>query len=384
MALGMNALSQYANRMNAGLESECSGKRELAVDALRGFDMFWIIGGQKIFRSLDEVFHSSTTGWISQQLDHAEWLGFTFYDVIMPLFLYLVGISMVFSFGKRLRNNPSRSLLWKHILVRVCWLWVLGMAVQGKLLTYDIAQIKLYSNTLQAIAAGYIIAAILIIYLSPVRQLIATVGLLAVYWAVFALVPVPGVGAGGAAPDGNMAIYIDKLVLGPFQDGTTYSWLLSSLNFGATTMLGVFTGYLLRSALTGKEKCAALGVTGVSLVALGILWQFWHPLIKHLWTGSFVLFSGGLCLLLLAAFYYLMEIRGYRAWCSAFIIIGSNAIFAYVSSHIFDFRLIAKVFIGGLEKYVGSWYPFMLALGGFLVLYLVLQVMYDKKIFIRI
>ncbi len=380
----MNALSRFVHRLNSGLGGECAGKRELSVDALRGFDMFWIIGGQNIFRSIDEVFHSPTTGWMRRQLDHAEWFGFTFYDVIMPLFLYLVGISMVFSFGKRLRSNPSRAALWKHILVRVFWLWVLGMAVQGKLLTYDIAQIKLYSNTLQAIAAGYIIAAVLILYLSPIRQLIATVGLLCVYWAAFALVPVPGVGPGVAGPDNNIAIFIDKMILGPFQDGTTYSWLLSSLNFGATTMLGVFTGYLLQSTITAREKFSALGASGVALVAVGTLWQFWHPLIKHLWTGSFVLFSGGLCVLLLAAFYYLVEVRGYRAWCSAFIVIGSNAIFAYVSSHLFDFRLVARVLVGGLEKYVGSWYPFTLALGGFLVLYLVLKVMYDRKILIRI
>ena len=380
----MIAVRQYVNRINLGLRGINPGERVLSVDALRGFDMFWIIGGQKIFRSLDEVFHSPTTQWISRQMDHAEWFGFTFYDVIMPLFLYLVGISMVFSFNKRLSKDPSRMMLWKHILTRVLWLWVLGMVVQGKLLTYDFAAIKLYSNTLQAIAAGYLIAAIIILYLPMIRQLIATMGLLVIYWAVFALVPVPGIGVGGFTPDGNIAIYMDKLVLGSFQDGTTYSWLLSSLNFGVTTMLGVFTGYLLQSKINGMEKLVALLVSGVALTVLGITWQIWHPLIKHLWTGSFVLFSGGLCFLLLAAFYYLIEIRRYRKWCSMFIVVGSNAIFAYVSSHIFDFRLIAKVLVGGLEQYVGPWYPFTLALGGFLVLYLILKLMHDKKVFVRL
>jgi predicted acyltransferase len=237
---------------------------------------------------------------------------------------------------------------------------------------------------LQAIAAGYVIAAIFILYMPVVRQLLATIGLLAIYWAVFAMVPVPGIGAGGFAPDDNIAVYIDKTVLGAFQDGTTYSWLLSSLNFGATTMLGVFTGYLLRSKVTGMEKLVALLACGVTLTALGMVWQIWHPLIKHLWTGSFVLFSGGLCVLLLAAFHFLIEIRRYRRWCSVFIIIGSNAIFAYVASHIFDFRLIARVFIGGLERYVGPWYQFTLALGGFLVLYLILKLMHDKRVFVKL
>jgi predicted acyltransferase len=375
---------RFFTRVKPGLSGIDLGERVTSVDALRGFDMFWIIGGQKIFRSLDDVFHSSTTQWVSEQLDHADWFGFTFYDIIMPLFLYLVGISMVFSFTKRLGKDPSRKKLWKHILTRVFWLWVLGMAVQGKLLTYDIAQIKLYSNTLQAIAAGYLIAGIMLLYLRPIRQLIATIGLLLVYWAVFALVPVPGIGVGLSTPEGNIAIYIDRMVLGSFQDGTTYTWILSSLNFGATTMLGVFTGYLLQSGTTRKEKVAALLVCGAALTLCGCVWQIWHPLIKHLWTGSFVLVSGGLCLLLLAAFYFLVEIRGYRRWCSAFIVIGSNAIFAYVSSHVFDFRMIGRVFVGGLEQYVGPWYQFALALGGFLVLYVLLKVMYDRKVFVKL
>jgi predicted acyltransferase len=361
-----------------------SGGRLLSVDALRGFDMFWIIGGQKIFRSLDDVFHTPTTQWISTQLDHAEWFGFTFYDIIMPLFLYLVGISMVFSVKKRLSLDPSREKLWKHILTRVFWLWILGMMVQGKLLTYDIHQIKLYSNTLQAIASGYLIASVFILYLTVSRQIMATAGLLLAYWAVFALVPVPGIGAGVCTPDGNIAIYIDKLVLGAFQDGTTYSWLLSSLNFGATTMLGVLTAYVLMSKVSVKAKLLGLCGGGICLVLMGRVWEIWHPLVKHVWTGSFVLFSGGICLLMLAAFYYLVEVRGYRRWASMFVVIGANAIVAYVSSHIFDFRLVADVFVRGLEKYIGPWDSFARALGGFVVLYLILKFMHRNRIFVKI
>lgn len=361
-----------------------SGGRVLSVDALRGFDMFWIIGGQKIFRSLDEVFHSPTTQWINTQLDHAEWFGFTFYDIIMPLFLYLVGISMVFSIRKRLSLDPSRVRLWKHMLTRIFWLWILGMMVQGKLLTYDPGQIKLYSNTLQAIAAGYLLSGVMILYLPISRQIFATIGMLLAYWAVFALVPVPGIGAGVYTPDGNIALYIDRMILGTFQDGTTYTWLLSSLNFGATTMLGVFTGYLLMSRMPTKTRLLALCAGGVSLVVLGKVWEIWHPLVKHVWTGSFVLFSGGICLLLLATFYYLIEVRGFRRWSSMFIVIGANAIVAYVSSHIFDFRLVARVFVSGLEQYIGPWDSFAGALGGFIVLYLILKFMHSKKVFVKI
>jgi predicted acyltransferase len=363
---------------------ELPAGRVLSVDALRGFDMFWIIGGKKIFKGLDEACDTRLTNWLFSQLDHAEWYGFTFYDLIMPLFLFLVGISMVYSTRKRLGTVPSAQVLWKHIGIRIAWLWVLGMAVQGKLLTYDVNQIKLYSNTLQAIAAGYLFASIIILYLPVVRQIAVTLFLMLVTWGAFLWIPVPGFGTNTYAPDGNVAIAFDKLILGRFQDGTTYTWILSSLNFGATTMLGVFTGYLLQSRLSALQKFYGLLLSGIALVVMGLLWSIWHPLIKHLWTGSFVLFSGGLCIILLSVFYGIIDVFEYRKWSFPLVVIGSNAIAAYVSANIFDYRLVAKVFVGGLEQYVGSWYPFVLAAGGFSVLYLLLLYLYRNKIFVKV
>jgi predicted acyltransferase len=355
--------------------------RVFAVDALRGFDMIWIIGGKKIVKGLDSAVDSPFTNWLFSQLDHAPWYGFTFYDIIMPLFLFLVGIAMVYSTGKRLASGDSRALLWKHILIRVVVLWILGMMVQGKLLTYDLEQIRLYSNTLQAIAAGYLIASLFILYLPLLAQIGATAGLMLATWAVYAVIPGPG---GMYEPEGNIALHIDRIVLGGFQDGTTYTWILSSLNFGATTMLGVFTGYLLRTGARPVRMLGFLALGGVTLILVSFAWMPWHPMIKHLWTGSFVLYSGGICILLLAAFYLVTDVLGYRAWAAFLVVVGSNAIFAYVSASIFDYRLVAAVFLGGLERYTGDWQPFILALGGFAVLYGVLYTMYRKKIFIKI
>lgn len=368
---------------NINRQNVVSRDRVLSVDALRGFDMIWIIGVKKIFKGLDDAWDTPLTNWMFSQLDHAEWYGFTFYDIIMPLFLYLVGISMVYSTRKRLSAEPSKLVLWKHIAIRFVILWILGMAVQGKLLTYDVEQIKFYSNTLQAIAAGYLLASVIILYLPVIYQIGATLGLMLMYWGVFEWVPVPGVGAGLYSPDGNIAIYIDKMLLGTFQDGTTYTWILSSLNFGATTMLGVFTAYLLQSGKKPMQKFIHLATAGIALIILAYVWMPWHPLVKHLWTGSFVLFSGGICLLMLAALYFVIDVLEYRRWTTFFVVVGSNAIAAYVSASIFDYRLIAKVFVSGLEKYVGPWYPFLLALGGFAVLFLLLQYLHKKKIFIK-
>lgn len=373
----LSALASYRITTTPASPSQ----RVLAVDALRGFDMIWIIGGKKIVKGLDGAVDSPFTNWLFAQLDHAPWYGFTFYDIIMPLFLFLVGIAMVYSTGKRLASGESHARLWKHIIIRVCVLWILGMMVQGKLLTYDLDQIRLYSNTLQAIAAGYLIASVFVLYLPLMTQIGATAGLMLATWAVYVLVPGPG---GTYDPEGNIALHIDKLVLGRFQDGTTYTWILSSLNFGATTMLGVFAGYLLRAGSRPLRTLWMLTLAGVALVLLSLAWMPWHPMIKHLWTGSFVLYSGGICMLMLAGFYLITDVLGYRAWAAFLVVIGSNAIFAYVSASIFDYRLIATVFLGGLERYTGDWQPFLLASGGLAVLYGLLHTMHRKKIFIKI
>ena len=167
---------------------------------------------------------------------------------------------MPFSFAKRLSQGQTKTRLYLHIVVRVIVLWILGMAVQGRLLRYDLSQLRLYSNTLQAIASGYLIASILLLSLRVRWQVAVTVALLLLYWALLMLVPVPGFGAGQLTEEGNLAIYLDKLILGPYQDGTAYTWILSSMTFATTVMLGAFAGQLLRSELgTPRKRLFLLG-----------------------------------------------------------------------------------------------------------------------------
>ncbi|MBK8463888.1 MAG: DUF5009 domain-containing protein [Nigerium sp.] len=374
----------------AGLESaritgaSGSGDRIASVDALRGFDMFWIMGGDWIVTSLHLAMGTSTTAFLAYHMDHAEWEGFRFYDIIMPLFLWLAGVSIPFAYSKRLSRTNSKAALWPQILKRVAILWILGMAVQGGLLTYDPAQFSLFSNTLQAIAVGYLGATILALYL-PVRiQLLVTGVLMAVFWWVMENVPVPGVGAGFHEPDLNIALWIDMAVLGRFQDGTNYTWILSSMNFVATVMLGVFAGYLLRSGLGAYRKVLALAVAGAALVCLGLLWSGWHPLIKQLWTGSFVLFSAGLCFLLLGVFYLVIDVWHVAWWAKPFMIIGANSIVAYVAWHLFDFGLVADVFLAPLETKVGDWWRFVHDVGATLVLFWILALMHRHRFFVKI
>jgi len=360
------------------------GGRVVSIDALRGFDMFWIIGGGTIFRSLHEIFDNPTTQWINRQLSHVRWEGFRPWDLIMPLFLFVVGVVMPFSLNKRLERGDSKRQLYFHIIRRVVILFVLGIVAQGRLLTYDLSKLRIYSNTLQAIAAGYLISAIVLLNLRLVWQIVTTVALLLLFWALMMLVPVPDYGAGVLTPEGNLAIYIDKLILGLFQDGTSYSWILSSVTFSGTVMLGVFAGHVLRSQKTSRAKVLWLAGMGVGSLALGYIWSIWFPIIKHLWTSSFVLYSAGWCYLLLAFFYLVIDVWGFKKWAFGFVVIGMNAIAVYMATRVFDFRRIGDIFVGGLDKWCGQWNGFIQAVAGFAVVWLILWWMYRKRSFIKI
>jgi predicted acyltransferase len=364
-------------------------RRIMSIDALRGFDMFWIIGGQTIFHSLHKIFNNSKTAWINQQLSHVEWEGFRPWDLIMPLFLFVVGAVMPFAFNKRLARGDSKRQLYFHVVKRTVILWVLGMIAQGHLLEYDLSTLQVYSNTLQAIAAGYFISAILILNMRLVGQVLTTAILLLVFWALMMLVPVPGQGQVSLASDANLALHIDKFILGPYYGWGGYTWILSSMTFACTVMLGVMAGHLLRSEKSDRAKVLWLLATGVGCLVLSCLWDIWFPVIKRIWSSSFVLYSGGLCYLLLALFYLVIDVWGFKKWAFGFVVIGANAITVYmltrssITRH-FDFRRIGDIFVTGLDRSVGDWGGLIHAVAGFAALWLVLWWMYRKKLFVKI
>jgi predicted acyltransferase len=321
-------LTKALNALAPGTHPAYQG-RILSVDALRGFDLFWITGGHLVFLKLNDARRSPLSAAIANQLHHVPWAGFHFYDLIHPLFLFLVGLAMPLSFQRRLASS-SKGTLWKHILKRVVILWFLGMVVQGHLLSYDFNKVFFYSNTLQTIAVGYLIASILILYLDVSGQFLATLGLLLVYGAILALVPVPGIGRPILEPYHNIALYLDCLILGRHQDGTDWTWILPSLSFAAMVMTGVFASYILQSTITGLRKARVLLLTGVVLSAVGLALNMVQPIIKHIYTSSYAHFAGGLCFLLMALFHLIVDHWKLIRWTKFFIVIGSNSIFAYV------------------------------------------------------
>jgi len=366
--------------------------RIMSIDALRGFVMFWIVGGWYIFDGLHKALNNDTTAWISNQLKHVEWEGFVFEDLIMPMFLFVVGVVMPLAFNKRLDRGDSKKRLYCHIILRSVILFVLGMVAQGNLLKLDLAELKIFSNTLQAIAVGYLISSIIMLNLRVVWQAVVTAALLLLFWGLMMLVPIPEHGAGVLEDKANLALHIDHFVLGQFEDGLNYTWILSGITFAATVMLGVMAGHLLGSDRNRGLKFLLLLLLGAACLALGSLWGGWFfdigkfnfPIIKRLWTSSFVLFAGGLSFLLLALFYLVIDIFKFRKWAFVLVVIGANSIFIYMATHIFSFNAISDPLVTGLDRFVGPWTDFMHALAAFVVIWLVLWYMYRKKTFIKI
>jgi predicted acyltransferase len=256
--------------------------------------------------------------------------------------------------------------------------------VQGNLFAWDLEKLALYSNTLQAIASGYLVSTIFLLTLSIRGQIIATAALLLGFWGIVMLVPIPGEGAGHLEEWKNFPLYVDQVVLGEFRDGTTYTWVLSSIGFAATVMQGVFAGHVLRAAWTEQRKTLALLALALGSLAGGWLWGLWFPIIKHIWTSSMVLWSGGWCYLLLTAFFWVIDVKGYRKWAFPLVVIGMNAIFVYVATHLLDFRAMSNVFFGNLDRHSPPVAEFLVALGAFLLPWLILLYMYKKKTFIRL
>lgn len=365
-------------------------ERVLAIDAVRGFDMAWIMGpdaGHWLITSLAVLLLGQVPAGLHHQMEH-HWGGFTAWDLIMPLFLFIVGTAMPFSLGRRLEAGDGRAAIYARALRRALLLWVLGMISQGNLLQFRLDTLELYSNTLQAIAAGYLIATVALVELRRVRwQVAAAAALLLVYWLAMALVAPPGGTAGDYGKGTNLAEWIDRAVLGGFRNERPdyhYTWILSSLGFGATTLLGVFAGHLLRAPLVPARKLQALVGAGLALLLLGWLWSFAMPCIKHLWTGSMVLWAGGWSALVLAAFYALIDVLGWRRWCFPLVVIGANAIVAYMAQPLFDVHHLGVHLFGGFSRLFGAGAEFVLALLTCSALWCLLWLLYRHRIFLRV
>ena len=358
-------------------------ERLVSLDALRGFDMLWIIGGTSILLGLGKGLQRPWFDRFLEQFEHVPWRGLHFFDLIWPLFMFVMGAAIPLSVAKRrAKGATDRSLLLRAIR-RALIMFALGTITQGNLLLFDLSKFRPCYSVLHGLAAGYLLAVIVVLKVKEKWHVAVIGAFLLVYWAMIMLIPVPGVGAGRLTPQGNVATYVDKLVLGRFHYGEN-TWFLSYLGFGASVLLGVLAGQILRAECTENSKVYRLLRAGTASLIVGLLWSLWFPVIKLLWTSSYVLIGGGFSFLALALFYWIVDVRGYRKWAFGFIVIGMNSIAVYFATQVFDFSSVGNVFVGHLLPRMGRWDRLMEASAAFAIVWLILYWMYRKNEFIRI
>lgn len=374
-----------------------SSKRLESLDALRGFDLFFLVALGPLMHST--LARTANVEWLNESMwvfSHVSWEGFSPWDLIMPLFLFMSGISMPFSLSRYKSISDKRPLL-RRLAKRILLLWIFGMMCQGNLLALDPNTIYLYSNTLQAIATGYLITALLFLFTSRRTQIITAVVLLLVYWTAMQFITVDGYGGGNYTPQGNLAEWIDNTVLGRFRDTAQvidgkvvvadwyhYTWILSSLNFGVTVLTGLFAGYIAKDKIEEKKKLKLYFGTGITMVIAGWLWNFQMPVIKTIWTSSMVLVSSGYCFLLMGLFYYWIDYKGHRSGITWLKVYGMNSIVAYMLANVVNFRCIGESLFYGLEQYMGSYYSFLMTLWNIGAVYVIIWFMYKRGIFLKV
>ncbi|MBR4643813.1 MAG: DUF5009 domain-containing protein [Bacteroidaceae bacterium] len=384
-------------------------RRLESLDALRGFDLLCLVAISDLVEELAEVVDTPWMASIMECFTHKKWEGFSPWDLVMPLFMFMAGVAIPYS----LKHHTTPSIYWR-LCRRVLLLWIFGMMVQGNLLALDPDRIYLFTNTLQAIAVGYFFSALIYLHTSWKTQIGIAVALLLAFWGAMEFITIGDYGGGDYTPHGNLAEGIDMMVLGRFRDTAqvidgevvvkasyTYTWILSSLNFVVTVLTGVLAGEILKgktpSNFPSKWRTknslpiegevwrgSLLLLIGLAMVALGWTWGLVHPVIKHIWTGSMVLVSSGYCFLLMGLFYWWIDCRGHNKHLTLLKVYGMNSITAYVVSHVISFRSISKSLFFGLEQYAGDYYDFIIQLSNVTILFLILYILYRNKIFLRV
>lgn len=355
--------------------------RLASLDALRGFTMFWIIGGGQIMRSLPSASDNALFRFLADQLEHVEWVGFHFYDLIFPLFLFIIGVTLPFSYLRRLEKEPKRNL-YKHIIIRTFTLFILGLIFYG----VEDPELKWlgYYGVLQLLAVGYFFASIIMLNTSPRGVTLWACGILMFYFAIMKFFPVPGFGAGDFSKEGNFSNYVSALVAQNI--GIKWRILLSPymIPTTSTALLGVLAGYWLRSDKSPWQKILGLLLGGAMLIPLSLLIALAMPVIKDLWSVSYVLLTAGVSAVLLALFYYCIDVAGFRKWAFFFVVIGMNPIVIYLLARFVDFNGIAIFLTYGFIQKCGRFQDLLLALNVALLQWLLVYYLYRQKVFIKI
>lgn len=381
-------------------------RRLLSLDALRGFDMLFIMGLSHLICSVCELFPSGADSYLWQTMKHASWDGLYHHDTIFPLFLFIAGVSFPFSYAKQCEGGASRKKVYWKIIRRAVTLIALGVVYNGFFkCQFDNLRI---CSVLGRIGMAWALAALLYVNFSAkVRAVIAGAVLIG-YWLLICYVPAPDAeGAAALSMGGNLVGYVDRMVTpgrllrkGIFDP----EGLLSTLPAVVTAMLGMFTGEFVRKDnmpavrraaeegsgrqerfSVGTRKAGYMGLAALGMLAVGLVWSLVFPINKALWTSSFVLVVGSYSLAMFALFYYIIDVRGWQKWCIPFSVVGLNSITIYMAQRIVPFDRISGYFLNGFAGMLPeAWGAVLLKAGYLAVSWLFLYFLYKKKTFLKI
>ncbi|WP_214073458.1 DUF5009 domain-containing protein [Mucilaginibacter sp. dw_454] len=358
-----------------------------SLDALRGFDMVWIMGLEPIVKEIAKATHWGAFEWAAIQLDHPAWNGFHFYDLIFPMFLFMAGVSVPFSVGRALEKGTSRNKLLWRVIKRGLILVIFGLIYNNGLNIQPIANIR-FGSVLGRIGLAYMFAAIIYLYAAERWQIFWFWFFIIAYWLILKFCSAPGFPHGDLTMPGNFASYVDRCLL----PGKLYlgihdpEGIFSTIPAISTGLLGIITGITLKkTGLPQMTKVIRMVTAGVIFLVLAQVWNIDFPINKNLWTSSFVLNVGGISLLLMALFYYIIDVKGHVKWAFFFKVIGMNSILIYMSTHFIDWEHTNTAFFNWLFQLAGNlWAPVVAAITYLAIKWLFLLFMYRKKVFLRV
>jgi heparan-alpha-glucosaminide N-acetyltransferase len=350
-------------------------QRYLALDAYRGFIMLMLVseglGVTELAKRRPEF------AGIASQFDHMPWEWIAFWDLIQPAFMFMVGVAMPFALASRRAQGATERQLFWHAVARSIRLILMSQILisigEGRL-TFQLI------NVLAQVGITYFLA-YLIMQLRFRWQAIIAAAILVGYWALF--VAFPGTEGPFLSITTNVGAVIDKFVFGhPNHDNwTTINFLTSTV----TTLFGIWTGQLLQSARSHVEKMRIMAISALACLALGWIIHPWNPIIKRICTTSFTIYSTGWVLLMLLAFYWLVEVKGYRKWTFPLVVIGANSIFVYSIHMVLQGWLRRAVDVFTFKfAWLGDFAPVAQSCAVLLVMWYLCYWLYQRKIFLKL
>lgn len=365
-------------------------KRLYSLDALRGFDMFWIMGGEGIFIGLASLTGWPVLKWWAAQQEHVPWHGFHFEDMIFPLFLFIAGISFTFSLSKRYNGPENRKSLYGHVIKRGLILVLLGI-LYNNAVRFNFPEMR-YASVLGRIGLAWMFAALIFMNTNLKSRIIWAIGILVSYWLLLLLFPAHDLGIYDKfSQQGNLDGFIDRHFLPGVFCCYTYGdseGIMSTFPAIVTALLGMLTGqFLLSDFLKEKpfRKVLYMVLAAAGLIIIGRIWNIFFPINKYLWSSSFVCFVGGLSLLIFSVFYLIIDILNFKKWAFFFVVIGMNPITIYLAGRIIGFESASKFFFADIiSRFPATWETFLNGIAYTGVSWLFLYILYKKKIFLKV